>query len=560
MSTGRRQYKNLQIHGSITVEPVDVSNPWQTATEERYVVLLVGPTGAGKSNFVEILSGGNLTGISRNQLKGVTQTVQLYRMLNCKRCHKTVYLVDTPGLCDNDLSEMRVFRMISGWMKEANLSGFDSLLYFDSMTATRLSASRFNGMVMVQKALLRHVSGQTVPEFHPTLIHVTTMWNTILDTQLERPRRQFEELRSSSGPWKDFATAHNPTPRFARFRNTQRSAMKVLDGIGLYPYHAASDMPSASKSIRYFPVSIPVVMNVFRPKPDTAFGEHTRANLIARIAAAKQQLAKISEDLESAEEDQNLELIKTLQLQRDDLMTKLATFKQDDDEFTSTPVRQSRRRHSTPHLGRQITRTTAQQTRFLDPPSLVVHLPEPPLVDFRQRVSLTAEPLPSPVRRHLPSAEEPKTPISRPPSSYSTTPRRGTDSIESSSPIERFYDAVESFVQSVALPALILHISRSHRSSVHTPSDSSFEASDHLSPTSPERSATIIHRNPRDSPFQSLTPLVPPHVDSTGPFTTALKGRSFDEWPQSLHPMTQKSWKNKLVGNFLRLITPKLHQ
>ncbi|KAF9032027.1 hypothetical protein BJ165DRAFT_1410950 [Panaeolus papilionaceus] len=145
----------------------------------------MGPTGAGKSTFIEALAAGsqNLT-ISSNQLAGYTQRVTAYKLVNVARKHTTraTYLVDTPGFSD----------------------------------ITRLPGSRRRTIKMLKESL----GSKTF------IVKVaTTMWDTL---HTERTRSQaekkFEQLRDHV--FKGFLGEETD---LKRFMGTRTSALQMMD-------------------------------------------------------------------------------------------------------------------------------------------------------------------------------------------------------------------------------------------------------------------------------------------------------------------------------------------
>ncbi|KAF9042383.1 hypothetical protein BJ165DRAFT_1546860 [Panaeolus papilionaceus] len=105
------------------------------ADRRDIAILLLGPTGAGKSRFIETLSGNETLGISKDQLEGVTQNVYTYRLdlmelwrgpgteivrYEQAPSDQKIYILDTPGSSDSQISEMEIIEMVNGWMEAHN--------------------------------------------------------------------------------------------------------------------------------------------------------------------------------------------------------------------------------------------------------------------------------------------------------------------------------------------------------------------------------------------------------------------------------------------------------
>ncbi|KAF9032029.1 hypothetical protein BJ165DRAFT_1599134 [Panaeolus papilionaceus] len=109
------ELEEFRVTSNIAIEPV------ARIPDEAVVYIIMGPTGAGKSTFIEALAGGSQNlAISSNQLAGYTQRVTAYKLVNVaqKQSARAIYLVDTPGFSDSKISEMEVVDMLRDWLKE----------------------------------------------------------------------------------------------------------------------------------------------------------------------------------------------------------------------------------------------------------------------------------------------------------------------------------------------------------------------------------------------------------------------------------------------------------
>ncbi|KAF9031179.1 hypothetical protein BJ165DRAFT_870354 [Panaeolus papilionaceus] len=110
--TTAQTYKSLKINGPLSVVPV---TPEDVKGEILFVDILMGPTGSGKSTFIESLSPEQKLDISGDSLESVTQHVTCYQVVNLgHQLYNTCYiLMDTPGFLDPRLPESRIMTMIT---------------------------------------------------------------------------------------------------------------------------------------------------------------------------------------------------------------------------------------------------------------------------------------------------------------------------------------------------------------------------------------------------------------------------------------------------------------
>ncbi|PPQ83607.1 hypothetical protein CVT24_005420 [Panaeolus cyanescens] len=180
----------------------------------------MGPTGAGKSTFIEALAGPNskMEKISSGRLEGYTQDITCYEVLNFKRHNDyTMYIIDSPGFADTKISEFEIVSKIQRWIKDNDGDSIDRILYLHPITSTRLPRS--------QKSVLKTFRALTGQDSSDNITIATTMWDSVFgETGHERARSNFEALRTQV--WKDLL---DRGAQLAKFHNTQASAMKILD-------------------------------------------------------------------------------------------------------------------------------------------------------------------------------------------------------------------------------------------------------------------------------------------------------------------------------------------
>ncbi|KAF9031474.1 hypothetical protein BJ165DRAFT_1599288 [Panaeolus papilionaceus] len=155
-----------------------------------YVVLVMGPTGAGKSSFLEAFAGpAQDLSLSSNQLAGYTQHINAFTVLNASRYEYTITLVDTPGFSDSKFSEKEILDMVNVWLNRNNRITA-RILYLVPINGTRLPGTQRKTLEMLQ-TFLKSSGGTTLKE----LTFVTTMWDTLYsEGALSRGQSNFEQL------------------------------------------------------------------------------------------------------------------------------------------------------------------------------------------------------------------------------------------------------------------------------------------------------------------------------------------------------------------------------
>ncbi|KAF9032047.1 hypothetical protein BJ165DRAFT_861121 [Panaeolus papilionaceus] len=177
--------ESLIVAGHISVEPVT------TIPRDTVVYIIMGPTGAGKSTFIEALAGGSQNlAISSNQLAGFTQHVTAYKLVSVVRKvrGRAIYLVDTPGFSDDKISEIEIMEMLTDWLKDNCFADYFTVLFLTPITVTRLPGSRRRTIKMLTESLGYLTYTVTI---------ATTMWDTLhSERTCSRAEKTFEQLRA----------------------------------------------------------------------------------------------------------------------------------------------------------------------------------------------------------------------------------------------------------------------------------------------------------------------------------------------------------------------------
>ncbi|PPQ72327.1 hypothetical protein CVT24_004546 [Panaeolus cyanescens] len=281
-------YHRIRIKGEISVTPVESIHADPHAT----VIVLIGPTGAGKSSFIEALnsrSAHGRLGIAKNQLESATKHAEMYRVQNIedKRRGMPIYVVDTPGLVDPKISEFEVLTAISKWRDECNCLGAVRALYFHPITDVRLASSK--------QSCIRLFKSFWGAYNTPTVSLVTTMWDTLRPEKRDAAEERFDRLVADH--WGDWSWKGSKS---LKFENTFESAMDIINRVTPFGIMGAIRSSSKCKVTDYgranSTTGMPVVEELLRE----------------RIRNLNQQREIISEDLRDPFNRANDELVRIL--------------------------------------------------------------------------------------------------------------------------------------------------------------------------------------------------------------------------------------------------------
>ncbi|KIM78703.1 hypothetical protein PILCRDRAFT_824143 [Piloderma croceum F 1598] len=177
----------------------------------------MGPTGAGKSTFIETATGQDGHTIGHG-LRSFTDTIRTVRVTH-PMDGKPVVLVDTPGFGDTSKSDTEILAMIAEWLVKVYKGKFNlaTIVYLH-----RISDNRMPGSVLMNLQVFAGMCGQKAM---PNVILATTMWD-LVEEQVGNGREQ--QLKKEF--WKDMVA---DGCRTERFENTHDSAWDIVDSLAL---------------------------------------------------------------------------------------------------------------------------------------------------------------------------------------------------------------------------------------------------------------------------------------------------------------------------------------
>ncbi|KAG6852773.1 hypothetical protein C0991_009213 [Blastosporella zonata] len=181
--------------------------------EGDLVIPIMGPTGAGKSTFINTLLGKNFARVG-HELQSETQHIHHYRLPGVNR---RVFIVDTPGFDDTSTGDREILRRIAVWMAKSYSSDMKvaGIIYLQEITQTRVTGTTRKNLDMFEK-----LCG---PNAATSIILATTKWGEVKSTVGEQREAQLRDEH-----WKDMLMDGS---KMRRFDGTQNSAQKIVNEI-----------------------------------------------------------------------------------------------------------------------------------------------------------------------------------------------------------------------------------------------------------------------------------------------------------------------------------------
>ncbi|KAF9039748.1 hypothetical protein BJ165DRAFT_1613496 [Panaeolus papilionaceus] len=280
--------KNINVRGAVSVERV--SKFGIDGIQSFIVYVLLGPTGSGKSSFIEAVASDPSLGLSSDKLEGFTQSVSIYRIINVVTpLGYPIYLVDVPGFADSKISAMGIVSMLKDMMQTNPALYSFRILYHTPINNPRLPGS--------QRQVLQTFEALTGTKAAKKVTVVSTMWDSIWNENTRRRAEgNFSQLRNEI--WKDYIARGT---EIVKFHNTQESALTILETA--YQFGALNEQFSIQRSTRL-------------PLRESPFASHIYNDLQTRIGNLQIQQANIQSELQMATVEQldELEAILIVQL------------------------------------------------------------------------------------------------------------------------------------------------------------------------------------------------------------------------------------------------------
>ncbi|KAG2336080.1 hypothetical protein BDR05DRAFT_920530 [Suillus weaverae] len=188
----------------------------ENGRSDDIIIPVMGPTGVGKSTFINIAFGKVATTVGHD-LKSCTAQIQ-HAFCPCPGDpSRRVVLVDTPGFDDTFIDDSEILRRIAVWLAS---SYDDNMKLAGVLYLQDISNPRMSGTLRRDLDMFRSLCGENAEK---NIILVTTKWGEVT---AEVGARREHQLKSSF--WQEMV-AHGS--RVARFGGTCMSAWDVIKPI-----------------------------------------------------------------------------------------------------------------------------------------------------------------------------------------------------------------------------------------------------------------------------------------------------------------------------------------
>ncbi|KAF9034796.1 hypothetical protein BJ165DRAFT_1511659 [Panaeolus papilionaceus] len=193
--------KNIIAAGAISVEAVA-----EIQARDGYVIfVLLGPTGSGKSSFIEAIASNTTLSLSSNKLEGFTQRETIYGIANVNAGRLPIFIVDVPGFMDSKISAMGIVSMLKNMIQRTSSLYWFRILYLTPIHNPRLPGS--------QRQLLQTFDALTGVGAADCITVVSTMWDLVWsESAKRREESNLKQLRDDI--WKGYIDEDARWPSF----------------------------------------------------------------------------------------------------------------------------------------------------------------------------------------------------------------------------------------------------------------------------------------------------------------------------------------------------------
>ncbi|KAJ7364254.1 P-loop containing nucleoside triphosphate hydrolase protein [Mycena albidolilacea] len=278
--------------------------------EDEVTVAVMGPTGSGKTSFINIVSGSNLR--VGKSLQSCTSTVQVAPPFQLG--DRWVTLIDTPGFDDTTRSDTEILTQIAAFLAAAYESGkkLAGVVYMH-----RISDVRMGGISTRNFKMFRQLCGESTLR---NVVIVTNMWGEVLHEVGEAREAEL------AGDGRFFKAVLDKGARMLRHYNNAASATAIL-------HYLIGNQPRALRIQRE-------LVDQGKDILQTAAGGELNRELNAQIERHRQEMVKLQHDLQEAIREKDEETKKELEIETGKLQAEMIRVQNDSRKLASEYTQQ----------------------------------------------------------------------------------------------------------------------------------------------------------------------------------------------------------------------------
>ncbi|KAF9521508.1 hypothetical protein CPB83DRAFT_801359 [Crepidotus variabilis] len=188
-------------------------------SKNEIIIAVMGPTGSGKSQIIDLLSGS--TKWAGSNLKPETDQVrEIKAIVPVGKEAREITLVETPGFDDIDKSDAGILQMLADWMatRSRNSTKLTGILYLHRITDNRQAGTPHRNLRLFKKLCGDELGVER------KVVFVTTMWdkNQGEPGRLMAYQKRQDELREY---WRPMLTLG---AQVAEFNKTREAAVELI--------------------------------------------------------------------------------------------------------------------------------------------------------------------------------------------------------------------------------------------------------------------------------------------------------------------------------------------
>ncbi|KAH7925403.1 hypothetical protein BV22DRAFT_440452 [Leucogyrophana mollusca] len=275
MFTGSRKMRRRLWKGK---EQMETDTVLRDGRPNDIIIPIMGPTGVGKSSFINTAAGGNFTTVGHD-LKSCTAEIIHAIVPYPADPSRRVVFVDTPGFDDTYTPDSEILRRIAVWLAR---SYSDDMKLAGVIYLHEISQARMLGTSRKNLAMFNKLCGKDA--LH-NIILATTKWG---DIEEEDGQCREEQLRGTF--WKDMVSGGS---RVTRFEDTRASAWDIVNLI-------VEKTPIDALQIQRELVDLQKIL------PETEAGDSMRASLKELVETHKQIVMQL-QGADGLREDEDLQ-------------------------------------------------------------------------------------------------------------------------------------------------------------------------------------------------------------------------------------------------------------